>query len=221
MARKPKTQPSPDNIVAAPVPEPAAPDEAAAPARRGRKPKTAALSFASPAAAGVGGPATDDAGADASKAGSAKAPGRRGPGRKPKQAAGAEAALSTQDSAAEQRDQMSGQPEAETSSDLTGDDAPAAAAMSRAETAADSGPIQPDHDPASPVSETTPSGSEAGASVPAAPAAHWDQATDKVRLDWPAIERVAAQGGPNQGMAKLLVAARAAGAGSRWPFVGS
>jgi len=39
-----------------------------------------------------------------------------------------------------------------------------------------------------------------------------------VRFDWPAIERVAAQGGPNQAMAKLLVAARAEGAQSRWPF---
>ena len=56
------------------------------------------------------------------------------------------------------------------------------------------------------------------APVPPAPAARWNWATDRVQFDWPAIERVAAQGGPNQGMAKLLVAARAEGAGSRWPF---
>ena len=41
---------------------------------------------------------------------------------------------------------------------------------------------------------------------------------DTVRFDWPAIERTAAQEGPNQGMAKLLVAARAEGASSRWPL---
>ncbi len=53
---------------------------------------------------------------------------------------------------------------------------------------------------------------------PAQPAAHWDRATDTVRFDWPAIERTAAASGPNQRMAKLLVAARAEGANSRWPL---
>ena len=56
------------------------------------------------------------------------------------------------------------------------------------------------------------------APLPAQPAAHWDRATDTVRFDWPAIERTAAANGPNQGMAKLLVAARAEGARSRWPL---
>ena len=45
-----------------------------------------------------------------------------------------------------------------------------------------------------------------------------DRTTDRVRFNRPAIERVAAEGGPNQAMAKLLVAARAEGASSRWPF---
>ena len=218
MARKPKTQTSPDNTVAVPAPEPAAPDEAAAPARRGRKPKVAALSFASPAAGDVGSPALDDAGADAPKAGPAKALGRGGPGRKPKQAAGAEAAPSIRDSAAEPRDQAPREPEAEASSDLTRDDAPAAAAAPQAEAAADSGPIQPDRDPVSSTNEAAEAVPEAGAYFPAAPAARWDRTTDRVQFDWPAIERVAAQSGPNQAMAKLLVAARAAGAGPRWPF---
>ena len=218
MARKPKTQPSPDAAAAVPAPELAAPDEAAAPARRGRKPKAATLSFASPAAADVGSPAPDNAGADAPEAAPTKAPGRRGPGRKPKQAAGAEAAPSTQDSVAEQRDQMPGQPEAGASLNLTEADAPAAAAVPQAETAADSGPIQPDRDPVSPASEAAQSGPETEAPVPATPAAQWDRVTDKVEFDWPVIEQVAAQGGPNQGMAKLLVAARAEGASSRWPF---
>ena len=125
MARKPKTRPSPDDAAAVPAPKAAAPDEAAAPARRGRKPKAAALSFASPAAADVGSPSPDDAGTDAFKAGLTKAPGRKGQGRKPKQAADGQGALSIRHSVAELRDQAPGQPEAEASLDLTRDDAPA------------------------------------------------------------------------------------------------
>ncbi len=53
---------------------------------------------------------------------------------------------------------------------------------------------------------------------PAQPAARWDPASDGVTFDWPAIERTAARDGPNQAMAKLLVAARAKGANSRWPL---
>jgi len=52
----------------------------------------------------------------------------------------------------------------------------------------------------------------------AKPAARWDQATDTVQFDWPSIEQTAAQDGPNQVMAKLLVAARAEGGNSRWPL---
>ena len=55
-------------------------------------------------------------------------------------------------------------------------------------------------------------------SAPATPAACWDVASDTVSLDWPAIERTAAQHGPNQAMAKLLTAARAEGTQSRWPL---
>ena len=50
-------------------------------------------------------------------------------------------------------------------------------------------------------------------------AASWDRATGTVQLDWPEIERTAKQDGPNQVMAKLLVAARDEGARSRWPFM--
>ena len=219
MPRKPKIQPSsPDDAAAVPVPDPTALDEVAVPARRGRKPKAAALSFASPAAADVGSPAANDAGAEAPKAGLTKALGREGPGRKPKQAAGVEAALSFQDDAAEPQGQAPGQPKAEASLDLAGDDAPAAAVVAQADAAADSDPVQPGRDPVSPVSEAAPSGPTANAFVPAAPAARWDRTTDRVQFDWPAIERVAAQDGPNQAVAKLLVAARAVGASSRWPF---
>lgn len=50
------------------------------------------------------------------------------------------------------------------------------------------------------------------------PAAQWDRTTDTAHFDWPEIERTASQQGPNQVMAKLLIAARAEGANSRWPF---
>lgn len=49
-------------------------------------------------------------------------------------------------------------------------------------------------------------------------AARWDADTGMAVFDWPSIEQVAAAGGPNQAMAKLLLAARAEGANSRWPF---
>jgi len=49
-------------------------------------------------------------------------------------------------------------------------------------------------------------------------AAQWDHATDTVRFDWPAIEQMASRDGPHQGTAKLLIAARAQGANSRWPL---
>ena len=49
-------------------------------------------------------------------------------------------------------------------------------------------------------------------------AARWDAHTGTTTFDWPAIEQVAASDGPNQAMAKLLLAARAEGASSRWPF---
>ncbi|MGI4952353.1 MAG: hypothetical protein ACRYGM_11140 [Janthinobacterium lividum] len=49
-------------------------------------------------------------------------------------------------------------------------------------------------------------------------AVRWDVETGTATFDWPAIEQVAGTPGPNQAMAKLLLAARAEGANSRWPF---
>ncbi len=54
--------------------------------------------------------------------------------------------------------------------------------------------------------------------APSKSAAQWDPAADTVQFDWPEIEQTASRPGPNQVMAKLLVAARAEGANSRWPF---
>lgn len=50
------------------------------------------------------------------------------------------------------------------------------------------------------------------------PVAQWDRAADAVRFDGPELDRIASQEDPDQGLAKLLVAARAEGVGSRWPF---
>ncbi len=68
------------------------------------------------------------------------------------------------------------------------------------------------------ASNTALSGSSQNAATSAKPVAHWDRATDTVRFDWAEVERTASQDGPNQVMAKLLVAARAEGANSRWPL---
>lgn len=217
MVRKPKTQPSPEASAPVSVPTSAAPNEAAVPARRGRKPKAATLSFASPSAS-VGSPATEGAEADVPRTGPTKAPGRRGLGRKPKQAAGAETAPSMQDNAAGLQSQASRQSEAEASSGLIENDAPTAAAASQAEAAADSDPVQSDSEVGRSADEAAQPSPATDVSVPAKPAAHWDRTTDTMQFDWPAIERAAAQDGPNRGMAKLLVAARAEGAHSRWPF---
>ena len=216
MARKPKAQLHPDVAAALPVAL-AAMDDAPSPARRSRTAKASAPS-PEPSASGQDDPAPSGIEADAPTAAPTKAPGRKGQGRKPKQAAGAGSAPSLQNGATEPQGQAPGQLEAEASLDLAEAGAPAAAAAPQAEAAVDGGPVQLERNLVSPASETAQSTPEAKASVSAEPAARWDRATDTVEFDWPAIERVAAQGGPNQGMAKLLVAARAEGAGSRWPF---
>lgn len=51
-----------------------------------------------------------------------------------------------------------------------------------------------------------------------ASAVRWSAETGTATFDWPIIEQVAASDGPNQAMAKLLLAARDEGANSRWPF---
>jgi len=73
-------------------------------------------------------------------------------------------------------------------------------------------------DSGTPTIEAEPSRSSAETSVPSKSAASWDRAADTVRFDWIEIARTATQAGPNQGMAELLVAARAEGANSRWPL---
>ena len=79
-------------------------------------------------------------------------------------------------------------------------------------------PATPDATSALAASGAAPSGSSQNAATSAQPAAQWDRATGTVRFDWAEIERTALQDGVNQVMAKLLVAARAEGANSRWPL---
>ena len=70
------------------------------------------------------------------------------------------------------------------------------------------------------VDEPSPASTGTAASAPntQSSAARWEVETGTATFDWPSIEQVAATDGPNQAMAKLLLAARAEGTNSRWPF---
>lgn len=193
MARTPKTAPSP-----APTPRGRKPKEVAAPA-----PVPAATTAseatkaedATPGAASFPAPAPDSA------------PARGRPGRKPK-ARDAAAAPSLLEQALEQ------QPGADREQPVPpGDDALIAEMAYPVSAGEGSGASA--GDAATPPTRNAPAGD---APTPARAAARWDRATDTVEFDWPEIERTASQHGPNQAMAKLLVAARAEGANSRWPL---
>ncbi len=133
--------------------------------------------------------------------------------------AAAEVAPLLQNKAGAQRGPKSRKPGAEPPSDPVADEVPTAEMASPVEAATSDDPVQLDADSGSPsedVQQPLPGVLDTPATV--RPAAHWDRATDTVQFDWPEIERTAAQEGPNQGMAMLLVAARAEGANSRWPL---
>ena len=177
-----------------------------APARRSRKPK------AEPGELALA------AGGDAEPAEALpdEAPARGKPGRKPK--VRPEAALPA--AAGDEPPAMSvDQPDATAEPTPAGDDA-MIAEMAGPVSAGDGESAGKDSAPV-PVSTDTNGiapASGQGGSEPLPPAAWWDRASDRVRFDWPAIERTASQEGPQQAMAKLLVAARAEGAHSRWPL---
>jgi hypothetical protein len=219
MARKPKAARSND-FASSPEEVLAALGDTPAPVRRGRKPKAAAS--AEPLATmdsddAVGGSAD----ADASIADPVAAPVRKRPGPKPKQRAGGDAAAPLRKSAGAKPGRKA------RASDATPE--PMSAADSRPDVGTDGQQDQQEQrrgpEPATPepasvsaTSNAAPSGSSQNAVTSAQPAAQWDRATDTVRFDWVEIERTASQDGPNQVMAKLLVAARAEGANSRWPL---
>jgi len=219
MARKPKALPSTES--AAPLPEEnvSALVKASPAARRGRTAEaTASLSERLPAVdsdeAMQAASAPESDAVDASDM-----PARGRSGRKPKQPAGVTAAsLPRDDDAERQGSGMAGQADEDVgTAPVVDDDLIVEAALSM-EGPSSSGAADMDAEPRTPTSDPARSSYNVDTSVPSKPAAHWDRATDTVQFDWPEIERTAAQPGPNQGMAKLLVAARAEGANSRWPF---
>ena len=222
MARKPKAAPVTDVAQVAAGAASTIPDDAPAPVRRGRKPKAAAVS--PPPATMV-----DDGDAAARTVAAVAADTaimneedeliRVRPGRKPKQPVEDAATLLPQDDVQEQ-----GQPGASMDQPETGQPIPDAGNASTAEmeihgtSAASSSAASDDVDPDRSADDALPLLPGLETAARAKPAAHWDRVTGAVQFDWPEIERTASQGGPNQIMAKLLIAARAEGANSRWPL---
>ena len=220
MARKPKAASSND-VATSPEQEVLdALSDAPAPVRRGRKPTTAAspeplATMDSDDAAG------GTADADGSIADPVAAPVRKRPGPKPKQRAGAAEAAPSQDDAEATSGQETQAPGAVPELISVADGAPEAETDGQQDQQVQlrgSEAATPEATSASAASDAAPTGPSQDAAAPAQPAAQWDRATDTVRFDWAEIERTASQGGPNQAMAKLLVAARAEGANSRWPL---
>jgi len=209
MARKPKTASSNEPAASIDAAQPALSD-AAAPVRRGRKPKTVGLP--EPLAM------MDSDDAVGSIADPIAAPVRKRPGPKPKQRAGAAEAAPLQSGAAAKPGRKARAPAVTPEPMPAMDDMPHAKLAGRQEQAHDREPATLETTPAPATSDAAPTGSDQNMAISAKPAAQWDRATGTVRFVWAEIERMAAQDGPNQAMAKLLVAARAEGANSRWPL---
>jgi hypothetical protein len=219
MARKPKADSSND-FATSPEGVLAVLSDAPAPVRRGRKPKAAASPepLATMDSDDAAGGSVD---ADGTIADPVAASVRKRPGPKPKQQAGATEAAPPQDDVQAKPGREAQAPDAdpEPASDADGEaDAGPDGQQDKQEQPRGPEPAMPDVIPASAASGMAPAGPSQNVAAPAQPAAQWDRATDTVRFDWAVIERTAAQGGPNQVMAKLLVAARAEGANSRWPL---
>ncbi len=219
MARKLKAVSSND-FASSPEEVLAALSDAPAPVRRGRKPKAAA----SPEPL-----ATMDS--DVELGGSADADGsiadpvaalvRKRPGPKPKQRAGAAEAVPLRKGARAKPKRKARASEATPEPMSAADSRPDAGTdgqQDQQEQRRGPEPATPEPTPTLATSNAASSGSSQNAATSAQPAAQWDRATDTVRFDWTEIEHTASQDGPNQVMAKLLVAARAEGANSRWPL---
>ncbi len=221
MARKPKTQLGPEAATATPAEELAAMNETPTPARRGRRQKTDTSSPALPSVVLNDDAATNGVEADVDDAVPVDASRRRGSNRKSASPETATAAPLRREQTKPGRGRTPRQLDAETTPDpveQNAQDAQDAGQVSQPEAAASADPVRSDAGPgrlSDDLQQPLP-----GLDVPSStkPAAHWDRATDTVQFDRPAIERTAAEDGPNQGMAKLLVAARAEGADSRWPL---
>jgi len=218
MARKPKA--SRNTEAAAPLPGEGVPAmvKARPAARRGRKagastpsPELLAAADSDEALQAVTAPD-----AHAADAGDTPAGGRSS--RKPKQPTGTTAVSLPRDDAERPSSGMARQADDDGgAAPVVDDDLIVEAALSL-DGPGSSGAADMDAEPGMPTDDPARSMTSADASIASKPAARWDKTTDAVQFDWPEIERTAAQEGPNQGMAKLLVAARAEGANSRWPL---
>ena len=216
MARKPKADSS-NEFATSPEGVLAVLSDAAAPVRRGRKPKAAASPepLATMDSDDAVGGSVD---ADGSITDPVTAPVRKRPGPKPKQRAGTAEAASLRDDAEPTPEQEAQAPDADLEPMPAAGDKPDADVAGQQEQVDDQGPatLQATPDPA--ASDAASSGSSQNAAASAQPAAQWDRKTDTVQFDWAEIEHTASQDGANQVMAKLLVAARAEKANSRWPL---
>ena len=218
MARKPKAQPSTATATEIPARVVAAMIEALPPARQGRKPKVSPPSPTRPVMTANAGGAPHDIKADNPDTGPVDAPRRKGPNRNATRSATAAATPLRQARTRQGRSATSRQTGTDAAPDQVKDNALDAGPASQPESAASADPVPADADPVQSGGDLQQSSPGLDVPAPTKPAAHWDRATDAVQFDWPEIERTAAQAGPNQGMAKLLVAARAEGANSRWPL---
>ncbi len=216
MARKPKADSSND-FATSPEGVLAVLSDAAPPVRRGRKPKAAAspepLAMLDSDDA-VGGSVD----ADGSIADPGTAPVRKRPGPKPKQRAGAAEAAPLRKSARAKSGREAPAPNADLEPMPAAGDKPNADVAGQQEPVDGQGSATLQAIPDLTVSDAASPGSSQNAATSAQPAARWDRETDTVQFDWAEIERTASQDGANQAMAKLLVAARAEGANSRWPL---
>ncbi len=223
MARKPKPARSTEASVAVAGLELPTLDKAPVPTRRGRPPKSAEVPLLPATAADssdttldvadAGGTGTDDVGADVSDMSSKK---RRG--RKPKPPAGAGATPLSRGEPRRARGQQGRRPsDAELAAEPE-NAAPLAEVVHEAGLSAGSGGSDRNAAEGKPAGEAAPPSAASIMMAASKSAARWDRATDTVQFDWPEIERAASRGGPNQAMAKLLIAARAEGADSRWPL---
>ncbi len=216
MARKPKAARSND-FATSPEGVLAVLRDAPAPVRRGRKPKAAATP--EPLATmdsddAVGGTAD----ADGSIADPVAAPVRKRPGPKPKQQAGAVEAAPVLKSAEAKPERDAQAPNADPEPMPAAGDKPDADVAGQREQVDGQGPATLQATPDPTASDAASPGFSQNTATLVQPAAQWQRETDTVRFDWAEIEHTASQYGPNQAMAKLLVAARAEGANSHWPL---
>ena len=219
MARKPKAAPVADIPQVAAGAASTIPDDAPAPVRRGRKPKAAAVSPPPATMVDDGDAAARTVAADTAIMDEEDEPIRAWPGRKPRQPVDDAATLLPQDDVQEQGQPEAGMDQPETVQPILDEGDASTAEMNVHGTSAASSSAAPgDVDPDRSTDGAVPPLPGLGTAARAKPAAHWDRVTGAVQFDWSEIERTASQDGPNQIMAKLLIAARAEGANSRWPL---